>query len=28
VYGMGTLYTALRFLLHRAGLVASEKFRS
>jgi glycosyltransferase involved in cell wall biosynthesis len=28
VYGMGTLYTALRFLLHRAGLLASEKFRS
>ncbi len=26
VYGLGTLWTALRFLLHRAGLVASEKF--
>ncbi|MCM2258697.1 MAG: glycosyltransferase family 2 protein [Vicinamibacteria bacterium] len=27
VYGLGTLMTALRFLLHRAGLVHSEKFR-
>jgi glycosyltransferase involved in cell wall biosynthesis len=27
VYGLGTLYTALRFLLHRWGLVQSEKFR-
>jgi glycosyltransferase involved in cell wall biosynthesis len=28
VYGIGTLWTAARFLLHRAGLVASEKFRT
>jgi glycosyltransferase involved in cell wall biosynthesis len=28
VYGLGTLWTAARFLLHRAGLVASEKFRT
>jgi glycosyltransferase involved in cell wall biosynthesis len=27
VYGLGTLWTAARFLLHRAGLVASPKFR-
>jgi glycosyltransferase involved in cell wall biosynthesis len=27
VYGLGTLWTALRFLLHRAGLVASDKLR-
>jgi glycosyltransferase involved in cell wall biosynthesis len=27
VYGLGTLWTALRFLLHRAGLVACDKFR-
>ncbi len=27
VYGLGTLWTAARFLLHRAGLVHSEKFR-
>jgi glycosyltransferase involved in cell wall biosynthesis len=27
VYGLGTLFTALRFLLHRAGIVQSEKFR-
>jgi glycosyltransferase involved in cell wall biosynthesis len=27
VYGMGTLLTAARFLLHRAGIVRSEKFR-
>jgi glycosyltransferase involved in cell wall biosynthesis len=27
VYGLGTLWTALRFLLHRAGVVASEKFQ-
>ncbi len=27
VYGLGTLNTALRFLLHRWGLVHSEKFR-
>jgi glycosyltransferase involved in cell wall biosynthesis len=26
VYGLGTLWTALRFLLHRAGLFASQKF--
>jgi glycosyltransferase involved in cell wall biosynthesis len=28
VYGLGTLWTAVRFLLHRAGLVASPKFRA
>jgi glycosyltransferase involved in cell wall biosynthesis len=28
VYGLGTLWTAVRFLLHRAGLVASEKLRA
>lgn len=27
VYGLGTLWTATRFLLHRAGLVDSDKFR-
>jgi hypothetical protein len=27
VYGLGTLWTALRFLLHRAGIVHCEKFR-
>jgi glycosyltransferase involved in cell wall biosynthesis len=27
VYGLGTLWTALRFLLHRSGLVHSDKFR-
>jgi glycosyltransferase involved in cell wall biosynthesis len=27
VYGLGTLWTAARFLLHRAGLVDSPKFR-
>jgi glycosyltransferase involved in cell wall biosynthesis len=27
VYGLGTLLTAARFLLHRAGIVGSEKFR-
>jgi hypothetical protein len=27
VYGLGTLWTALRFLLHRSGLVTSDKFR-
>jgi glycosyltransferase involved in cell wall biosynthesis len=27
VYGLGTLWTALRFLLHRWGLVHCEKFR-
>jgi glycosyltransferase involved in cell wall biosynthesis len=27
VYGLGTLWTALRFLLHRAGLFESDKFR-
>ena len=27
VYGLGTLATAARFLLHRAGIVPSEKFR-
>src|SRR5512147_1095604 len=27
VYGLGTLWTALRFLLHRWGLVPSDKFR-
>lgn len=27
VYGLGTLWTALRFLLHRAGLVECDKFR-
>ena len=27
VYGLGTLFTAVRFLLHRAGIVQSEKFR-
>ena len=28
VYGLGTLWTAARFLLHRAGLVRSDKFKS
>jgi len=28
VYGLGTLWTALRFLLHRWGIVSSPKFRS
>jgi len=28
VYGLGTLWTALRFLLNRWGLVASDRFRS
>jgi glycosyltransferase involved in cell wall biosynthesis len=28
VYGLGTLWTALRFLLNRWGLVSSDKFRS
>jgi glycosyltransferase involved in cell wall biosynthesis len=27
VYGLGTLWTALRFLLHRAGILESPKFR-
>jgi len=27
VYGLGTLFTAARYLLHRAGIVRSEKFR-
>jgi hypothetical protein len=27
VYGLGTLGTAVRFLLHRWGLVKSDKFR-
>ena len=27
VYGLGTLWTAARFLLHRAGLKSSSKFR-
>jgi hypothetical protein len=27
VYRLGTLGTAVRFLAHRAGLVASERFR-
>jgi glycosyltransferase involved in cell wall biosynthesis len=27
VYGLGTLATAVRFLLHRAGIVPCEKFR-
>jgi glycosyltransferase involved in cell wall biosynthesis len=27
VYGLGTLATAARFLLHRSGIVRSEKFR-
>ncbi len=27
VYGLGTLFTAVRFLLHRWGLAESEKFR-
>ncbi len=27
VYGLGTLWTALRFLLNRAGVVASERFK-
>jgi hypothetical protein len=27
VYGLGTLWTAVRFLLHRAGLKSSSKFR-
>jgi glycosyltransferase involved in cell wall biosynthesis len=27
VYGLGTLWTALRFLLHRSGIVQCEKFR-
>ena len=28
VYGLGTLATAARFLLHRWGVISSEKFRS
>jgi glycosyltransferase involved in cell wall biosynthesis len=28
VYGLGTLATAARFLLHRAGVLSSEKFRA
>ncbi len=28
VYGLGTLYTALRFRLHRWGLLSSSKFQS
>jgi glycosyltransferase involved in cell wall biosynthesis len=28
VYGLGTLATAARFLLHRWGMISSEKFRS
>jgi glycosyltransferase involved in cell wall biosynthesis len=27
VYGLGTLWTALRFVLHRAGLVSCDRFR-
>jgi len=27
VYGLGTLWTAARFLLHRWGIVPCEKFR-
>ena len=27
VYGLGTLWTALRFLLHRSGIVHCDKFR-
>jgi glycosyltransferase involved in cell wall biosynthesis len=27
VYGLGTLWTALRFVLHRGGLVSCDKFR-
>jgi glycosyltransferase involved in cell wall biosynthesis len=27
VYGLGTLWTALRFLLHRGGLAPCDKFR-
>jgi glycosyltransferase involved in cell wall biosynthesis len=27
VYGLGTLWTALRFLLHRSGILHCEKFR-
>jgi hypothetical protein len=27
VYGLGTLWTAARFLLHRSGIVGSEKFK-
>jgi len=27
VYGLGTLFTAVLFMLHRAGIVRSEKFR-
>jgi glycosyltransferase involved in cell wall biosynthesis len=27
VYGLGTLWTAVRFLLHRSGIVPCEKFR-
>ena len=27
VYGLGTLWTALRFVLHRSGLAKSDKFR-
>jgi hypothetical protein len=26
VYGLGTLKTALRYVLHRSGLLRSEKF--
>ena len=28
VYGLGTLMTALRFVLHRSGIVPCAKFRS
>ena len=28
VYGIGTLWTALRFLLNRWGIVSSDRFRS
>jgi glycosyltransferase involved in cell wall biosynthesis len=28
VYGLGTLWTALRFVLHRAGVVSCDKLRS
>jgi glycosyltransferase involved in cell wall biosynthesis len=28
VYGLGTLWTALRFLLHRSGLVGSDKLKA
>jgi hypothetical protein len=28
VYGLGTLYTAARFLLHRCGIVHSARFKA